>query len=76
MMEFTTLTALVLGITQLIKGYIPSKWVPLTSVVLGILMGMGYALKQSTNIYEGLVLGLIAALSANGLYDNVTKPLS
>jgi hypothetical protein len=76
MQDFAVLTGLVLGITQLIKGFIPSKWVPLTSVVLGVAMGMGYALQQNANIYEGLVMGLIASLSANGLYDNVTKPLA
>ena len=76
MLDFAVLTAITVGLTQLIKGLIPSKWVPLTSVVLAVIMGSAYSLQQGAPIAEGLVMGLIAGLSANGLYDNVTKPLS
>jgi len=76
MLDFAVLTGITLGVTQLVKGFVPSKWVPLTSVVLAIAMGMGYSFQQHANLYEGLVMGLIAGLSANGLYDNVKKPLS
>jgi hypothetical protein len=57
--------AVVLALTQLVKLYVPSKFIPLVAVVLGVVGGIvtgGVTLEAGV---KGLVLGLSAA----GLYD-------
>jgi hypothetical protein len=74
MLEFLTLTAIVVALTQLIKGYFPSKWVPLVSVALAIALSTWSGLSQHLELFPSVLDGLIAGLTANGFYDNVTKP--
>jgi len=63
---------LVGGITQILKGYIPERFVPLLALVLGGLIGL---LTFGVSV-TGVVQGLISGLTAAGLYDQkaLVKP--
>lgn len=68
---------LVVGIIiQAIKGLIPDEWVkaiPLMSLLLGVVIGAGYALARGGDVVTGAVTGFFGGATASGLYD-VLKP--
>lgn len=58
------LVPIVVGLTQIVKRWIDSRWVPVTAIVFGILgafLVVGFA---SDAVLSGIVIGL----SAVGLY--------
>ena len=67
-----TLGAMILGITEFAKIYLPdnieSKVIPALAVVIGI--ALGYA--QSPGI-NGIISWLVTALSVTGVYKFTTK---
>lgn len=73
-MEITILAlpAVIVALVQVIKrtGFVPDKFLPLLDVVLGIAGGL---LVVSLNV-GGAVAGLLAGLSAAGVYDLVKEP--
>jgi len=57
--------ALVVGLTQLVKMYIPAKYSPAVALVLGVVISLvasGLSLESGV---KGLVIGLVSS----GLYD-------
>lgn len=65
--SFTILIAVVVALTQIVKGFgINSKYLPLVSLVLGVIGGVVFldALLKETILY-----GIIIGLSASGLFD-------
>ena len=70
MYEAGLVVAVIMAIAQFVKGYIPARYVPLVTAVLGIVAGIVYL--PNTGIQDGIMNGVILALSANGLFD-VTK---
>lgn len=67
---FLILVPVVVGVTQVVKmSGLPTQWIPLTSLVLGVLGAFligGWA-------FSGAVVlqGIIAGLSASGLWSGV-----
>lgn len=59
------LLAVIIGLTQLFKGYVPERLWALAPVALGILAGGIFIAWTSAGILTGVILGL----TANGLYD-------
>lgn len=57
--------AIVIALTQLIKQYVDSRYIPLVSVVLGLVGG----LVTGGLTVEAGIKGLVLGLSASGLYD-------
>lgn len=55
-------------LTELLKQHIPSKYVPVTAVFLGLLLGLGYGLYYDHDLFIHAVQGLIYGASATGLY--------
>lgn len=64
---------LVIGITQIVKGFTPERYVPIASLVVGVsLMFLGNPVSPwSYNVVHGLMLGL----SACGLWDVAKRSL-
>jgi hypothetical protein len=56
-------------LVELLKRYIPSKFIPLVAVMLGAIMGLGYSLYYSAEIFEYTFLGIVFGASASGIYD-------
>jgi len=57
---------LVIGLTQMMKGYINDKYTPLISLFFGIVGGI---ILSGLSV-EGAVKGVIFGLTASGLYDH------
>ena len=56
---------LVIGLTQMMKGYISDKYTPLIALFFGIVGGV-----TITGLtVEGVVKGVVIGLSSAGLYD-------
>lgn len=68
MFEISFILALVLGVNELLKRYeyIPKRFIPLSSVLLGILF---VAITGQYTIQEAILTGTAIGLSANGLFD-------
>lgn len=49
------------------------NWLPLTAVVLGVLMGVSYAVATQESPVLYTVAGIVGGGLAGGLYDNLTK---
>lgn len=62
--------ALVIGLVKLFREIgLPSKYAPLVSLGIGILVGIGVALTSGQDIIYGIVLGICFGLSSSGIYD-------
>lgn len=72
MFEAGMVVAVIIALGQLLKQYINGKYIPIITLVLGILGGF-FVMAHSTP-QEAIINGIIAALSANGLFD-VTKSM-
>lgn len=55
-------------LTELLKRYIPTKFVPLFAVFLGLVLGLCYAAWYDQDLFIHGVEGLIYGASATGLY--------
>jgi hypothetical protein len=67
MIEITSLVAIVIALTQIIKDLgINSKFAPVISLVLGILGGTFFI---EGDIQYRLMSGILMGLSSSGLYD-------
>lgn len=63
-------------IVELLKRYVPKKYLPLLAVLLGAVMGLVYGIYYSLDPFVHIVTGVIYGASACGLYDTATKTLS
>jgi hypothetical protein len=63
--------ALIPVITMLVdifkKAGLPTKFAPLTSLILGVIFGMVF--QNNGDIKNGIITGLIMGMSASGLYS-------
>lgn len=62
--------AIIVGLMQAVKtAGLPSRWAPLASIALGELLALAYVMAGEMDWLGGLVLGLVAGLTASGLYS-------
>lgn len=67
---------LIIGLINLLKYTgLPSKFAPLGSLCLGVLVGIGIAVSQSDPILQGIVTGVALGLISCGMYDVAKKAL-
>jgi hypothetical protein len=71
MIEFGVLVGVIVGISEVIKKleYIPSKFIPIVNIVLGLAGGMLYL--HPGDIMNGIIQGLVLGLTAGGFYSSV-----
>lgn len=66
------LTPIIIGLVQVVKNFVPdTKWSPVFSVAFGILLG--YFFGGYDNVSFNILLGVIAGLTACGLYAGTKK---
>lgn len=73
MFDIALIIAVVVALTQLIKPLVSNKYLPLISLILGLIGGYFYI---DGLLHERIMYGLMIGLSANGLFDQskiVTK---
>jgi len=69
-MEFNLfIIPLTMIITQLLKGYVPAKYVPFLAVLIGLLAGLGYGLYYGGDMFYHSFEGALYGASASGIYD-------
>ena len=69
-MEFNLfIIPLTMIITQLLKGYVPTKYVPFLAVLIGMLAGLGYGAYYGGDLLVHAFNGLVYGASASGIYD-------
>jgi hypothetical protein len=61
-------TPIIVGLVALTKLYIDSRWAPLIAVTVGIILSIFFS---GLAISWAVLLGLLAGLSAAGLYSGV-----
>lgn len=71
------LTALVIGLAELCKKCgLPSKWIPLVDVILGLFGGIFvFGLEFNYGLLKGVIIGLAIGLSACGLFSGIKNVL-
>lgn len=74
MIEGISIVVLTTGITQVFKGLVSTRFVPLFSLSIAVILSFASLVATGGNDWIGaLVTGLVAGLSSNGLYDHVTS---
>lgn len=65
------LTPIVVGLVEVLKQAkdIESRYAPLASLVIGLVLSVGSAVLLGQELATSVIVGLIAGLSASGLYD-------
>lgn len=71
MIEYAVIVAVIIGLTELVKQVLPSKYMPLISLVLGIVAGLVYV---DAEIEMQVFIGIAMGLAASGLFDIATIP--
>ncbi len=67
MFEAGVVVAIIMAIGQFAKMYIDSKYVPLVTLLIGIVAGYFYLPHET--IKEAVMNGAVVALASNGLFD-------
>ena len=69
-MEFNLfIIPLTMIITQLLKGYVPSKYVPFLAVLIGLVAGLAYGAYYGGDLFAQAFEGIVYGASASGIYD-------
>lgn len=71
MIEMAIIVAVITGLGQVVKEFIPTKFMPLASLVLGVAGGLAFI--EGTvqiQVFTGLAMGLAAC----GLFDVASIP--
>jgi hypothetical protein len=58
---------IILGVTEVFKTFLPTKYAPLISLGLGI--GVAFMISPAVLVGHNIVAGVIYGLSASGLYS-------
>lgn len=67
------LVALTIGLVQVIKKFIDEKYIPLSSVLIGVILTF-LATQELTTATA--ITGIVIGLSSCGFYDNLKAPLT
>jgi hypothetical protein len=67
MLEIGVVVAIIIALGQFAKMYIDNKYVPLVTLVIGLVAGYFYL--PHVDVREAIVNGVMVALTANGMFD-------
>jgi uncharacterized membrane protein YfbV (UPF0208 family) len=66
MIDYAVIVTLIVGLTEIFKRYLPSKFMPIVALIFGIVAGLFYVDGDiKTQIFVGIALGL----ASSGLFD-------
>lgn len=72
MYELAIIVAVITGVTQVAKQFVPKKFMPIVSLVLGVGAGLGFV---DGSIREQIFLGIAMGLSASGFFSMAKIPV-
>jgi len=52
----------------------PSKWLPLMSLIIGMALGLLWAYASAQSLINGSMAGIVLGAATSGYYDIVKKP--
>jgi hypothetical protein len=65
-----SIVAIITGLVKVAREIgLPSKFAPILSVVLGVILGVTTSLYAANSIFIGIIGGIATGLAASGLYD-------
>lgn len=68
--------ALVMGLVKVFREVgLPSKFAPIVSVFIGVILGLTMAIETGQSYIAGVVIGIMVGLSSCGMYDIGKKTL-
>lgn len=66
MIELSLLVGMITGICQVIKGFVPTRFMPIVSLLLGVVMGVSFT---EGSVHLKVFYGVALGLAASGLFD-------
>jgi hypothetical protein len=70
MLELGVVIAVLIGLGQIAKQLgLPTKYIPVMNLVLGVAVGLLGGLGTDFTILEQIISGAVVGLTASGLYD-------
>lgn len=73
MYEIGVVVAVIIAVGEFAKLYVPAKYIPLLSMVLGLCAGLFYIPVDS--VADGIITGIMTGLAACKLYDIGAKAI-
>lgn len=67
MYEIGVVVAVIIALGEFFKLYVPAKYLPLVSMVIGLAAGLLYI--PHTTVADGIMTGIMTGLAACKLYD-------
>jgi uncharacterized spore protein YtfJ len=71
MFELAIIVAVITGVGQVVKNFVPSKFMPIVSLILGAAAGIAFV---DASLQEQIFVGLAMGLAASGLFDIAKLP--
>jgi predicted RND superfamily exporter protein len=66
---------IIVALVQVFKVWIlDSRFYPMLSIVFGLIFNIGIAWRLGIDLTSAIVMGIIAGMSAAGLYSGLQKP--
>jgi hypothetical protein len=66
MFDVITLVGIVIAISQVIKIYVNTKFIPIINIVISVMIGIVYL---GGTLEENVLNGIIIGLTASGVFD-------
>jgi len=72
-LDIASSVVIIAAIVEVIKrtGKLPKKWTPVTSIVVGVIVGLVAGVANQGWLLQGGVNGFLAGLAASGAYSTV-----
>ena len=75
-MEFNLFIVPITAIgVQVLKQYVPTKYIPLIALLIGGIAGLAFGLYYGGDTFEHVFTGIVYGASASGIYDTVVSQL-
>lgn len=71
MFELAIIVAIITGLGQVAKQFVPTKFMPIVSLVFGVVAGVTLV---EGSIQEQIFVGIAMGLAASGLFDIAKLP--
>jgi len=71
MFDLAVIVAVIVGLGQVFKSFISSRYMPIVSLVLGVIAGIVYV---DGTIQEQVFIGIAMGLAASGAFDVAKLP--
>lgn len=69
--EGVSAVAIIVALVQIIKSFgLEQKYSPIVAIIIGVGLSVAYSYYGTEKLFESIVLGIVAGLSAVGIYSS------